>query len=565
MDPQFNLIDRYWRAANYLTVGQIYLRANPLLREPLTADHIKPRLLGHWGTSPGLSFVYVHLNRLIRERDANVIYIAGPGHGGPALVANVVPRGHLLRGLSRHHRERRRHAAALPSVLDAGWHPEPRERADTGLDPRRRRARLRARARVRRRVRQPRPDRRVRDRRRRGRDRSARRVVEGRAVPQPEPRRRSAADPPSERRQDQRPDGARPHERRGRARAAARPRLRRGHGRRRRPRDDARAVRGDARRCVHEDPRDPGDAVHDSPPLARDRAAHAEGMDRTRRRRRGAGAGHVPLAPGAALERARQRRAPRDARRVDAQLRARRPVRREGHLPRRAQGPRPRRREAHGREPARERRQGVRAARHARLRRVRRRRSQARDRAPGVDPPARRADARPLRAQPNELPALLPGRDAVESPRRGLRGREPLHDGPDQSVRRLHVARRAGHGGVERAQLRGLARGLRAERSPRPLRDLRGVRDGAGVDGRAAREVARRVPASRMARAGAVAERAAHLDLLAQRPQRLQPSRPRVHRHDAVDAGRDHPRRICRPTPTACSPSRIIASAATTT
>ena len=93
MDSQFNLLDRYWRAANYLTVGQIYLLANPLLREPLTADHVKPRLLGHWGTSPGLSFVYVHLNRLIRERDANVIYIAGPGHGGPALVANVYLEG----------------------------------------------------------------------------------------------------------------------------------------------------------------------------------------------------------------------------------------------------------------------------------------------------------------------------------------------------------------------------------------------------------------------------------------------------------------------------------------
>ncbi len=93
MDPQINLIDRYWRAANYLTVGQIYLRGNPLLREPLTAAHVKPRLLGHWGTSPGLSFVYVHLNELIRERDANVIYIAGPGHGGPALVANVYLEG----------------------------------------------------------------------------------------------------------------------------------------------------------------------------------------------------------------------------------------------------------------------------------------------------------------------------------------------------------------------------------------------------------------------------------------------------------------------------------------
>jgi xylulose-5-phosphate/fructose-6-phosphate phosphoketolase len=86
-------MQRYWQAANYLTIGQIYLQANPLLRDPLRPEHIKPRLLGHWGTSPGLSFIYVHLNRLIKERDANVIYLAGPGHGGPALVANVYLEG----------------------------------------------------------------------------------------------------------------------------------------------------------------------------------------------------------------------------------------------------------------------------------------------------------------------------------------------------------------------------------------------------------------------------------------------------------------------------------------
>ena len=86
-------MQRYWQAANYLTVGQIYLRDNPLLREPLKAGDVKPRLLGHWGTSPGLSFIYVHLNRLITERDANIIYLAGPGHGGPAIVANVYLEG----------------------------------------------------------------------------------------------------------------------------------------------------------------------------------------------------------------------------------------------------------------------------------------------------------------------------------------------------------------------------------------------------------------------------------------------------------------------------------------
>jgi xylulose-5-phosphate/fructose-6-phosphate phosphoketolase len=86
-------IDAYWRAANYLSVGQIYLLENPLLKEPLKAGHIKPRLLGHWGTTPGLNFIYVHLNRVIKKNDLNVIYIAGPGHGGPGIVANVYLEG----------------------------------------------------------------------------------------------------------------------------------------------------------------------------------------------------------------------------------------------------------------------------------------------------------------------------------------------------------------------------------------------------------------------------------------------------------------------------------------
>ena len=86
-------MNAYWRAANYLSVGQIYLYANPLLREPLQPTHVKPRLVGHWGTTPGLNFIYVHLNRLIRERDLNVIYVAGPGHGGPGIVANTYLEG----------------------------------------------------------------------------------------------------------------------------------------------------------------------------------------------------------------------------------------------------------------------------------------------------------------------------------------------------------------------------------------------------------------------------------------------------------------------------------------
>jgi len=86
-------MDAYWRAANYLSVGQIYLYDNPLLKKPLKRQHIKPRLLGHWGTTPGLNFIYVHLNRVIKEQDLNVLYVTGPGHGGPGLVANVYLEG----------------------------------------------------------------------------------------------------------------------------------------------------------------------------------------------------------------------------------------------------------------------------------------------------------------------------------------------------------------------------------------------------------------------------------------------------------------------------------------
>jgi xylulose-5-phosphate/fructose-6-phosphate phosphoketolase len=86
-------MNAYWRAANYLSVGQIYLLANPLLREPLRIEHVKPRLLGHWGTTPGLNFVYVHMNRVIKERDLDVISVTGPGHGGPGIVANTYLEG----------------------------------------------------------------------------------------------------------------------------------------------------------------------------------------------------------------------------------------------------------------------------------------------------------------------------------------------------------------------------------------------------------------------------------------------------------------------------------------
>ncbi|HEY2999984.1 MAG TPA: hypothetical protein VGJ43_15485 [Acidimicrobiales bacterium] len=87
------LVDAWWRAANYLSVGQIYLLDNPLLRRPLTLDHVKPRLLGHWGTTPGLNLLYAHLNRIINARGTDIVYICGPGHGGPGMVANTYLEG----------------------------------------------------------------------------------------------------------------------------------------------------------------------------------------------------------------------------------------------------------------------------------------------------------------------------------------------------------------------------------------------------------------------------------------------------------------------------------------
>src|SRR5438552_19180124 len=94
MTPEeLRVTDAWWRAANYLSVGQIYLLDNPLLREPLRIEHVKPRLLGHWGTTPGLNLIYAHMNRVITARDLDVIFVCGPGHGGPAMVANTYLEG----------------------------------------------------------------------------------------------------------------------------------------------------------------------------------------------------------------------------------------------------------------------------------------------------------------------------------------------------------------------------------------------------------------------------------------------------------------------------------------
>ena len=132
------LLDRWWRAANYLSVGQIYLIDNPLLREPLQPAHVS-HLLGHWGTTPGLNFVYAHTNRVIQPRDLDVVYVFGPGHGGPAAVANAYLDGtysEVYPHISRDEDGMR----ALFRVFVPGRDPVPRRPRDTRLDPRRGRA-----------------------------------------------------------------------------------------------------------------------------------------------------------------------------------------------------------------------------------------------------------------------------------------------------------------------------------------------------------------------------------------------------------------------------------------
>ena len=325
-------IDAWWRAANYLSVGQIYLMGNPLLREPLRPEHIKPRLLGHWGTTPGLNFVYAHLNRAIAARDQNLMYVIGPGHGGPGLVAASWLEGTY----SETYPDVTQDASGMRRLFTQfsfpGRHPQPRRPRDARFDPRGRRARVRPRARLRRRVRQSGPGRRRGRRRRGGRDRAAGHQLALEQVPRPGPGRRRPADPAPERLQDREPDRAGPHPAAGAARAAARVRAHAVPGRGRRPGHDAPAVRRHPRPLPRRDRRAPAPGPRGGPhraaALADDRAGVPEGLDGTRTGGRRAGRGHLARAPGAVRQRAGRRRAPRRPGEVAEELPARGALRR---------------------------------------------------------------------------------------------------------------------------------------------------------------------------------------------------------------------------------------------
>ena len=200
-------IHAWWRAANYLSVGQIYLLDNPLLRRPLEASDVKPRLIGHWGTTPGLNFTYVHLNRLIRTHDVDMIYITGPGHGGPAMVANAWLEGtfsEIYSNVSRDEAGMQRlfKQFSFPGGVPSHVAPEVpgsiHEGGELGY----------ALSHAWRGLRQPGPDRRGHRRRRRVRDRAAGRLLALQLVSRPHARRRGAADPAPERIQDRQLDRA---------------------------------------------------------------------------------------------------------------------------------------------------------------------------------------------------------------------------------------------------------------------------------------------------------------------------------------------------------------------
>ena len=398
-------LNAWWRAANYLSVGQIYLLDNPLLREPLRIEHIKPRLLGHWGTTPGLNFVYVHLNRVIRANDLEAIFVTGPGHGGPGLVANTYLEGTYSEVYPEHDARRGGHAAAVQAVLLPRRDPQPRRTRDAGLDPRGRRARLCPGPRLRRGVRQPRSARLLRRRRRRGRDRPAGGQLALQQVPQPRARRRGAADPSPQRLQDRQSDRARAHPARRVARAAGRLRLRALFRRGRRPGDHAPAHGRDARPGGRRHPRDPDTRARRrrrAPALADDRPAHAEGLDRAQGGGRPADGGHLARPPGAAGEARREPRAPRRARGVDARYRPEELFDENGRVAAEITRSVPRGRAPDGRQPARQRRAAAARPVAARLPRLR-----GRGRRAGDDEQRGHACARrvPARRHARRMPA----------------------------------------------------------------------------------------------------------------------------------------------------------------
>src|SRR5215210_2708617 len=355
-------LDAWWRAANYLSVGQIYLRDNPLLREPLTLDHVKPRLLGHWGTTPGLNLLYAHMNRAILARDLSAMYVTGPGHGGPGLVASTWLEGSytdVYPDITRDEEGMRRlfRQFSFPGGIPSHVAPETpgsiHEGGELGY------ALVHAYGAV--------------------FDNPDQLALE--QVRRPGARRRGAPGPAPQRLQDRQPHRARPHPRAGAARAHGGLRARTALRHLRRPGRRPPAACDRARRRAGRDRRDPAPRARRrarrAPALADARPAHAEGLDGPEGGRRQADRGHVALPPGPALRSRGQPRAREGARGVDALLPARGALRRRRAPARRGAGRPPRGAAPHGREPAHQRRHAAARPAPARLPRLRGRRAGA--------------------------------------------------------------------------------------------------------------------------------------------------------------------------------------------
>ena len=534
-------IDATWRAANYLSVGQIYLLDNPLLREPLRPEHVKPRLLGHWGTTPGLNFLYAHINRAILERDLDAIFIAGPGHGGPALVASTWLEGSysdIYHGVSRDEEGMRElfRRFSFPGGVPSHVAPETPGSIHEGGELGYALAHAYGAA-------FDNPDLLVCCVVGDGEAETGPLAASwhGNKFARPRQGRDGAPDPAPQRLQDREPDRARPDLAR-RARGAhdgvrAPADLRRGPRAGGHARPHGRGAGRGARRD-RGDPREPGRP----PAVADDRAALTQGLDRTEGGRRAARRGHVPLAPGAAVRAARQPRAPGAARGVAALVPARGAVRRGRPAPGRRPRARTRRPPADGREPARQRRAPAAGPPAAGLPRLRRRGARARGPIERGHARARLVPARRRAPQPRDVPDLRPRRDGLQPPRRRVRGDRSRVGARGARRRRPPRPRRPRRGGAQRAHVPGLPGGLPADRPARPVQLLRGVHPHHRLDVQPARQVAEGHARHPLAAARRVAQLPADLPRLAPGPQRLLAPGPRVHRPRGQQEGRDRAR-----------------------
>ena len=450
-------IDAYWRAANYCSVGQIYLLDNPLLREPLRAEHIKPRLMGHFGTTPGLNLVYAHLNRVIVARDLDMIYVIGPGHGGPGIVANTYLEGtysevypHITQdeeGLRKLFRQFS-FPGGIPSHVSPGNPGSIHEGGELGyslvhaygaaFDN---------------------PDLIV-----------ACVIGDGEAETGP-----LAASWHSNKFLDPVGDGAVLPILHLNGYKIANPTvlarigddelrwLLEGYGHRPifvagdEPFDVHEQLASRARSSPRRDRRHPDRCaprhLERSSRLAHDRLAYAERVDVPQDRRRPAGRGHVPRPPGACRRRPDEPRASRSARNLDAQLPVRGALRRGRALPPRAGSARTVGHAPHGRQPPCQRRAPPQGPHRAGLHPLRGTRRSTGHGVGGADEGARGAAARRHHGKPHDVPLGRTGRNGLEPARGSVRGHRTRLGGRGPPRRRAPRKARSGHGGPERAPL----------------------------------------------------------------------------------------------------------------